>query len=193
MDAPPVTRFRSRRQTVIAGAAIVAALLLVGLSWFGSNRLLTPRTPDVAQVGAADVAAYLADPRGLQGLSGPPRQAFLDAVVQHYQSKEQRQQLAAALENLSPSERDVVRDAIFETMKAQVLEDARRFRRMQDAAARDQTLEENVDKYDTPPPLAGWRQGDAEPHGQHEHRPGRSAGLDAVHPVAHNASRTRPG
>ncbi len=145
---------RNRRVLIIVG--IIAGLVLVGLGWIAVGWLVTPHQPDPARASAAEIAHYMSHPFGMRKLQQARRQALLDGLVTEYQPKERRQDLATALETLTPAQREIVRDAVFDTVKTRFLADARAFERIQDPAAQQEFLFGRMDQYDA---LRRWLAG----------------------------------
>jgi len=137
-----------RRQVALVAVAGLAVLVLAGGAWLAVQWLLTPAVPEIGRADAQQVVEFMADPRGLIRLSGERRQRFFARLVQYYRRPERRKQLAEALQEMSPSERAVLREAVLEVVKDKVVSDAIQFHKQRDRKARDRFLKRKLAEYD---------------------------------------------
>jgi len=136
-----------RKQIVITAAAVAAALVVAGLGWAAFDWLMAPSTPEIVKASPEEIGAFMADARGMLKMPRRKRMQFFHQLMRTYRSPARREALARVLQEMSPSERATVREAMMQTFKDQFIEDAVAWRRAKDKKERDRIIDRNLARY----------------------------------------------
>lgn len=138
-----------RRETILGGIGIGGALLIFGLGWFVLNVVFAPPIPELKTASVDEVANFLSHKRGLARLPIPQRrQVFFDTMAYYGKDATRGNLLARRLVRMAPSERAVIREAVFDILKEDFLNDAEQYNKLPESE-KEKFIEEKSKQYES--------------------------------------------
>ena len=138
-----------RKQAIMGGIGLGGGLLLIVCAWFALNWIFAPSVPDPKAAPAEEVATFLCHKRGLARLPIPKRKQFLGETFDYYgKNPARRDMLADMIEQMAPSERVVIREAVFEIAKEEFMIDAKQFLKLPDDK-KEEFIEKKIEAYES--------------------------------------------
>lgn len=133
---------------ILLALLIVAPLAALVVAWLLVDALLlTPATPTV-DAPPADVVRYIAHEKGLPRRTADGQREFLEQLAARVSGDEAfRSQFNSALQRLPEETRRAFRENLFRAFKPVILGDARRFRDLTSADARQRYLDDRIVHY----------------------------------------------
>lgn len=104
-----------------------ACVLLLGGGWWGYFKLTTLPPPDLKAAPINDVVAFMGNERGLIRMGVDQREQYLLQAYRHYSQGPARDQFIQQLNRMSPSEKQVLCDAVFDITHVKVVAAARQY------------------------------------------------------------------
>ena len=137
--------YRNRRLRMIL-LAVLPVVVIFGLWWFVSQRLLLPGIPD-AHTPADQVAQFLMHPEGLPRLEHQRALAVLETQLRRLAADQAFLNALAAEIRTSPlEEQRALREHIFDVYKPELMRDIRKYHELP-AAQRQDFLDERIVYY----------------------------------------------